>query len=252
MAQQEEPQTPLILKVEHIDGVEYEVGGQPHSAAVKRRDASDQKRGKDLAQARKDVADARTATAKEKARADSAESKLKTATAAWKQAVDPKRLDHAVKVRAAVISRAQRVLGKDFKADGLTNFQIKQSAAEKAYPELKSRLDAKNHKTPAEHHAYVNAMFRTGTVGEKRGDGKQPRLAVPIPEDLKKHPDEVRADAGGNRGRRGERTLEQVRADRRNDDDDRHRQPLMVSKNSPTKELDGFPALQSSQLETMK
>lgn len=113
---------------ERIDGVDYEVGTEPHKAAVLRRDAAE-KAAKDAAIALQ-------------ARADAAEADKTKLAAQVAELSDPARLDAAVTARAALVEQARKVLGAEAKFDGKSDIEIKAMVAAKVYPSL--RLDAKD------------------------------------------------------------------------------------------------------------
>ena len=113
------------MKVERIDGLEYEVGSELHRAAVERRDA----------QARKDKADLDALRAER--------DKLKTDSAALQAQHDlvaselvKLKKDEADRARTALETSARRVLGKEAKFDGQTDAQIKRAVATAGVPEM--------------------------------------------------------------------------------------------------------------------
>lgn len=109
------------MKVERIDGLEYEVGSELHRAAVERRDA----------QARKDKADRDALQAK----ADAAETVQARHDALASELAALKK-DATDRARAALETMARRVLGKEAKFDGQTDAQIKRTVATAGVPEL--------------------------------------------------------------------------------------------------------------------
>jgi hypothetical protein len=235
------------MKVEVIDGVDYEVGTPAHTDAVKRRSDAAEKQ-------RKDAADTQRALAEAKKRADAAEERAKKAQVALVEATSAQRLDHAVAVRGAIIRSATAMFGREFKADGMSEQAIKIAAVRKLAPQLK--LDGKGGD-------YVNGLFRMADlllVRNRRKDAAQrsPNAQLhldggdrvrggDLPDELRLPPPGFeRRDAQGGGGR----TLAQVRSDR--DEEARHRRPLAVSKSNPHREMDGYPSLQGSMLETMK
>jgi hypothetical protein len=121
------------MKVEVIDGVEYEIGGEPHKAAVKRRDE---------------------AQAKAKADADAAQAKLDAALAdlekARKDAADaPAKAKAAIEARVALETSAVKVLSGE-KFDGKSDDEIRLAVVKAGYPDIK--LDGKEP-------AYIAALF---------------------------------------------------------------------------------------------
>jgi uncharacterized protein len=240
---------------ETIRGTRYEVGSEAHAAAARARTDRQRKR-----------ADARAKQQAErgklKARLDAAEAAVKQMQEQYATATSAERLDHAVRVRAAVVKRASVVLGPKFKYDGLSNQAIKVAAVQKANPKL--RIDKRM--PPAELRGYINGMFRMIPAQEqtRRGDAlhsnsrnsflrqdeRTKRLdGDRLPPDLRDPPADYR-DPEGRGG--GGRSLAQIRADRMDEEEARHRRPLTISKANPHREMDGFPSVQSSMLETMR
>jgi len=139
------------MKIEKIDGVEYEIGTDAHRAACERRDAKakTEKEAADKLQARADKAEADLAQARkdadaEKARADKAEAEA-----------SKYRKDAADKARGSLEESARKVLGEETKFDGadgkpMSDAEIRLAVASKANPDLK--LDGKSE-------AYVEALF---------------------------------------------------------------------------------------------
>lgn len=224
---------------ETIGGTPYEVGTPAHKAACDRRD-----------KARKDAADKRKATQK---RIDTLQAKVdeltvanKKLTAQLAQATSPQRLDHAVKVRDAVIRRARVALGPKYKMDGLSIPAIKVAAVKTYHKEIK--LDGKSRD-------YVNALFRAiPAPGSQRADGVSYGNALrldernrvsggDIPEHLREAPEGF--DSRGP-------SMDYYRKQRNDAEEDRHRRPLTMSKSNPHREVDGYPAVQGSMLETMR
>lgn len=131
---------------ERIDGVDYEVGTEPHKAAIGRRDAAE-KTAKDELE-------------KLKARADKAEADLATARKDLEQA--PTKIAAAAKARADLLEQARIVLGDEQKFDGVEDLEIKRAIAAKANPNLK--LDGKPE-------AYVQPLFEAAIAEAPRSDG---------------------------------------------------------------------------------
>jgi uncharacterized protein len=122
------------MKVERIDGVEYEIGTDAHKAAVTRHDAAQK--------ASKDERD------KLEARVDAAEVENKRLKAELAEA--PTKLAQAAQARASLESGARAVLGAEAKLDGLKDAEIRSLVVEKSSPEIK--LDGKSD-------AYVEALY---------------------------------------------------------------------------------------------
>jgi hypothetical protein len=116
-----------IMKVERIDGVEYEVGSEQHKAAIASRD---------------EIAKLKSEQSKLQARADIAEADGKKLAAEVAELKSPARFDAAVAERALLIEQAKKLAGADFKADGLDADKIRAAALAKAEPTL--RLDGKD------------------------------------------------------------------------------------------------------------
>lgn len=229
------------MEKEIIDGVPYEVGTPAHADARKRHDQA-------RADAAKELQALRAERDKLRGRADAAETKLKKMEGALRAANSPQRLDHAVRVRGAVIRRAQVVLGRDFKCDGMSIIGIKIAAVKKAYPDRK--LDGKNKD-------YINGMFRTIEPASARNDsnGTGARLddnnhitGSRIPPHLRQPPKGFkRNDANGNAP-----GMDYYRNRRNDAEESRHRRPLAVSKSNPARETDNYPSVQGSMIENMR
>jgi hypothetical protein len=116
-----------MMKVERIDGVEYEIGSDAHKAILA---------------ARESFAQAKSEKDKAQARADVAEGRVKDLEGKLAEAQDQKRIDAAVAARLDVVEKARKVLGADFKAEGKNDREIKAEALKKARPEMK--LDGKS------------------------------------------------------------------------------------------------------------
>lgn len=110
------------MKVERIDGVEYEIGSEQHKAAIASRD---------------EIAKLKTERDQQQARADVADGVAKRLADEAIALKDPKRFDAAVAERATLIETARRIAGAEFKADGLTAEQIRAAALAKGKPDLK-------------------------------------------------------------------------------------------------------------------
>jgi hypothetical protein len=221
------------MKVEIIDGVEYEIGTPAHAKAVQLRADSAKQRDDAFTKLKADHD-------RQEARAVAAESKLKKLEDRLTVATSAARLDARVQKRARIIARARAVLGSSFKADGLSSMAIAVAAVKKHYPDV--RLDGKSKE-------FIAGLFRAIKLDARRADAYSR-----IPPHLRRAPEGFepqrarRADDGSNPARG--KTLSQLRADR--DGAEPHRRPLAVSKDNPHKEIDGFPAVQGSMLENMR
>lgn len=132
---------------ERIDGVDYEVGTEPHKAAVSCRDEAAKKAQaeRDALQARADKADVDLAAARERL------DKL------------PAELEARATARATLLDGARKVLGSEAKFDGKDDAAIRLEVAAKANPALK--LDGKSAD-------YVSALFDMAVSGSaQRVDG---------------------------------------------------------------------------------
>lgn len=116
------------MKVERIDGVEYEVGTEAHTHAVKQRDAK--------------AVTAAAELSKQTARADAAEADKVKLAAEVAALSDPTRIDTAVTARASLVESARKVLGTEAKFAGLADVAIKAQVVAKVYPGI--RLDEKD------------------------------------------------------------------------------------------------------------
>ena len=142
------------MKIEVIDGVEYTVGSDAHKAAVIRRDET----------AKKAKADADALQAK----ADKAEADAK----ALQKKLDelPAKIATDLKARTDLEAGAAKVLGAEFKFDGLKDAEIRREVAKKANESLK--LDGKSDD-------YVTALYERAVAeaGEERADESADDLA---------------------------------------------------------------------------
>jgi hypothetical protein len=149
----DDPHRESNMTKERIDGVDYEVGTEPHKAAVARRDATEK--------AAKDAAD------KLQARADAAEAeakKLKEDAAAL-----PGKLAEQAKARAALELSARKVLGAEAKFDGLKDAEVRAQVVAKATPEIK--LDGKSD-------VYVEALFDSAITRADANEGSDELAAI--------------------------------------------------------------------------
>jgi hypothetical protein len=153
------------MKKINLDGVDYEGEEkliQFYQDQKKRADAAE----KDLEKARADGVEAKTALSKmeadrdaQKDRADKAEKDLKEAK---DQALDPKRIDEAVKARVVLFDAAGRA-GVEVK-DGMTDLEIKKSVITAVSPSAK--LDGKDE-------VYIAARFDAAVEElDNRTDGE--------------------------------------------------------------------------------
>lgn len=237
-----EEQTTMEKEFEIIGGVRYEVGTPPHADATKRRADARKRRDDAAAKTRKQI-DELTA------RVDSLTAENTQLKAKLTDVTSPQRLDHAVKVRAAVIKRASVALGAEYKADGKSIAAIKLDAVRARFPEIK--LDGKSRD-------YVNALFRTipKAVAERADspggglhlDDSNTVRGGSVPTHLRQPPPGFKRNDGASKGV----TLDEMRARRDSTEEDRHRRPLAVSKSNPHREMDGFPAVQGSMIENMR
>lgn len=146
----------IDMKIEKIDGVDYEIGTDAHKAAAVRRDeavkADKTEREKLQARADKGETDAKS----EKTRADTAEAEL-----------GKLRKDASDKARAALEVQARKVLGAAQKFDAvdgkpMTDAAIRLAVAQKANPELK--FDGKGD-------AYAEVLFDMAIVKADEAQG---------------------------------------------------------------------------------
>lgn len=230
------------MEKEIIDGVPYEVGTPAHSDARKRYDSKRAEEAKRMTLLTRENEQLR-------GRCDSltaGEAKLKQQLA---EANSPARLDRMVKIRDAVIRRAQVALGPEFRGDGLTIPQIKLKAV-KAYHEGQ-RFDGKSAD-------YVNGSFRSIPADPKArrdANGAMRLDGANRIEGGKRLPDSLRQPPQGFKkpeGEKGGPSMDSYRQRRDAAEESRHRRPLAVSKSSPTKDVEGYPSNQSSMLETMR
>jgi hypothetical protein len=121
------------MKVEKIDGVEYEIGSDAHKAAVARRDEAAKNASDELAKikAERDAAKAEA----EKARKDAAEA--------------PAKAKAAVEARAKIEEQARKVLGAEAKFDGKDDAAIVAEVAKASGVKFDEKAEP----------AYVRALF---------------------------------------------------------------------------------------------
>lgn len=121
-----------------LDGVDYEISEQGKQAVERelaRRDAEEGKKDAALATA--------TANAeKEKGRADAAAADAEKARKDAAEAAKPERISALVNARAAIVSTASKVLGKEAKLDAADEQEIQRQVLAKLNPTLK--LDGKS------------------------------------------------------------------------------------------------------------
>lgn len=202
-----------MQKVEVIGGIEYEVGTPAHADARGRADAADKALKDDNARLRTDAAEA-------KGKLDAALTRLAALEA------DAKARQDAAD-REALVKRAQPVLGKDWKADGLSNEQITAAIIGKAFPEVK--LDSV---PEAERPAYIKGLLAAVPAAP----------AAPAPKKPTEAP--FRADAAP--GARPVSTVARARQDSHMESDGMCGRPMAISRRKPE------PFLQPTQTEQMR
>ena len=215
-------------KTEIINGIEYQVGTDAHRDARSRQDATNRK----LKASYEEMQGALRAA---EARADSAEKKLNQVVTAVRNRLNPGHLDAAVRNRTEVVAKANAVLGKAFKCDGISNREIKLAVVKKAYPDV--RLDGKSKD-------FINGLYKAVRLadGKGRNDSAPKGRTGRVPADLRKPPS-GRTDSA--------RTLHEARQDAM-DERSRAAQPLALSRRDRFKQMSSNPMLQSSMLETEK
>ncbi len=170
-----------MTKIEIIGGTEYEVGTPAHAAARTRQDAADAASAAELVKLRNDAAETKGALA-------AATARLATLEAESKQ-----RADEAERV--GVLAKAQPIMGKEWKADGLDNGQIIAAVIAKVHPSI--RLDAE---PEASRPAFIKGLWAslpaaTRTDAAPTGR-KQPAPPVPFkPGQRQTFTERYRADA---------------------------------------------------------
>lgn len=135
---------------ERIDGTDYDVGTDPHKAAVARRDEAEKK--------------AKAELEGQRARADKAEVDL---AAAKKELAElPARIEAQAKARADLLDGARQVLGADAKFDGMDEAAIRRAVAQTVLgPEAK--LDGRSPD-------YISALFDMAvSQGVRRDDSAE-------------------------------------------------------------------------------
>lgn len=187
------------MKIEIIGGVEYEVGTAPHADARSRQDAADKATAAEVQRLRTDAAEA-------KGKLDAATARLATLDAAEKQRADAAERD-------ALVAKGVIVLGKEWKADGLSTEQITTAIVGKQFPTI--RLDAI---AESERAVYVRGLL-AGIVAPAAAavPAKRP-AAQPVP---------FHTDAAQPAGS----LITQVRNDNMEEGDGMCRMPMAISKN---------------------
>lgn len=104
-----------MTKIIHIDGKDYEYGTAAHLDKIQ----TDANAKTAAVQTKLDAAIAETA--KEKARADKAEGERD----ALKKEADPKRMDEKVAARSKLLAVASKVIGSEYKSDGVSDRDVK-------------------------------------------------------------------------------------------------------------------------------
>lgn len=177
-----------------INGKPYTVGTPEHIKALEDFAAAETKRA-DAAEAAVKAAESKVQEVQ--GRADSAEKALKDAT-------DPAQVSARVQARLALQATAAKILGADFKSDGKTDREIMLAAVTKADPTFKA--DASDDYLKG---AFSALSLRQDGVGDVRKAAKDAVDAAAKP-------------AG--------KTLDQVRADQRQEAADAWKQPLALSR----------------------
>jgi len=209
---------------ELIEGVEYETGTPAHAAACDRRDLKLRQDAADRAQLLKERDEAKKAAKEVQDRLDALEAHVK-------KMATPEAFDRAVAQRLAIVEKARKVLGAEFKADGLTNNAIMRAAVDKAYPD--ERLDDKIDRN------YVAGLFR----GIRTDEADRAQVRNDAADKLLRGTKPISTAVGNVR------SLAQVRADAMESSDMRCARPLAMSRRDRSGETRSG---QSAQLETMK
>lgn len=162
---------PKMNETIKIDGVDYEVTpqvAQAHRNAIGKRD-------QEILTERERANTAETKVQTETARADAADEKVTKLEAKVAEAVDPKKVDEAVRARVGLEVNAHSVIGhedsdgKEIKFDGQSDEDVRLLVVQSAFPDL----DVKDAKP-----AYVQARFDIAVEdAAKKGEkdkGKKP------------------------------------------------------------------------------
>lgn len=225
------------MKIEIIDGVEYEVGSAAHQAARERRDAREKTQHAAVDKMKSEFE-------KAQARADAAEAKHAKLADRVKKTVTPDRLDAAVRARHHVVTKATAILGKEFKADGLTNAAIKAAVVAKVYPHL--RLDGKGKD-------YVNGLWHSITTKGAAERAERNDALNRIMKDTAPFPGVGDRSGSGDRVDAPQaRTPAQARKDALIESEQRSSRPLALSRRDKFKPLSSHAMLQGAQMEVMK
>lgn len=121
-----------VLKYK-IDGVDYEVSDQAAQALDRKFKKLDEK----IAERDAKVEELTAENGKLAGRADATAADLKKHQDALKAATDPKRLAAYVNARVDLVAKARASLGDDFKADGLTDREVRAAVVAKLSPDMK-------------------------------------------------------------------------------------------------------------------
>lgn len=213
----------MTEKVEVIGGVEYVAGTDAHRAAKERRDSAVKKHRGELETLRAER-DAATA------RADAAVSKFNALRERIKQNLTQERIDSLVASRLRVVEKAREILGREFKADGVSNLDIKKAVIAKVFPDI--RMDSTSRD-------YVNGLWRAAATAKRPAERKDSISAIP-PHLLTPPP-----KTGGT-------TVGEIRKDAMEDQGQRAHRPLALSRRDTYKSLSSQPMIQGSQIEVMK
>lgn len=190
------PPTPEPTMLVTIAGKPYTVGTPEHIQAITAHAEAETKRA-DAAEAAVKAADAKAQEAT--GRADAADKALKTAT-------DPAAQAAAVNARINLQSTASKFLDKEFKYDGKTDQEIMVAAIVKSDPEFKA---------DGQDAGYIRGRF-AGLVPRQDNVGSVRKAAASA----------VTEDSTRPEGK----TMEQKRADSRQEAEDAWKQPLALSK----------------------
>jgi hypothetical protein len=144
-----------------IDGVEFEAPEQTIQAFEKKLRKLDEKASEKDSK----VEELTALLGKAEGERDAVKSQVVKLDSALRAARDPKALAAYVNARVDLVAKARGVLGDDFKADGLTDREVKAAVVAKLQPTLK--LDGKGDE-------YVTACFDALSV---KSDTENPALA---------------------------------------------------------------------------
>lgn len=153
-----------VMKIERLDGVEYEIASPQHKAALEFK--------KEISAREDEVKAGKSELDKLQGRADAADARIKELEGQLVEAKDPAKLDAAVTARSVLVTSARKILGSEVKLDGKSEREVMVEALAKSDAELKTEDKSDD---------YVRAAFDFATRSARKDAHAAVRIAATVP-----------------------------------------------------------------------